>query len=141
MRRAGLVQRMGLYRDLRISDQKKWYSDKSQNNRKTAWAFFTVTLIAMGMAIGVHFWRAVDTRWDYWPGDGLITIALGFLTWLQAKRYQELAETYSIAAQDISMVEIGLGGISNEFEFSIFVGDAENAFSREHTQWVARKDR
>ncbi|MCV5767721.1 hypothetical protein OFN22_29990 [Escherichia coli] len=25
-------------------------------------------------------------------------------------------------------------------EFSVFVGDAENAFSREHTQWVARKD-
>jgi hypothetical protein len=28
----------------------------------------------------------------------------------------------------------------NEDEFSVFVGDAENAFSREHTQWVARKD-
>lgn len=25
-------------------------------------------------------------------------------------------------------------------KFSVFVGDAENAFSREHTQWVARKD-
>jgi len=25
-------------------------------------------------------------------------------------------------------------------ELSKFIGDAENAFSREHTQWIVRKD-
>jgi hypothetical protein len=97
-------------------------------------------LFLMVVAILLHFWRAHNLHWNYWPGDTIITLALSVLTWLQAKRYQELAETYSLAAQDIAILEGGLPIVNTEEDFSRFVADAENAFSREHTQWIARKD-
>ena len=59
---------------------------------------------------------------------------------MQAKKFSELAASYTLAAHEINIIKsLSLEEMTEE-EFSIFVGDAENAFSREHTQWVARKD-
>ena len=40
-------------------------------------------------------------------------------------------------AYDISLIKEQAGSIKAEGEFSIFVSGAENAFSREHVQWLA----
>lgn len=139
-RRRSLAERIGYYRDLRILDQKTWYSDKARRNRRWAEGILGATLLFMALAVVVHAWRALDSSWPLWPGGIVVAIAMSFLTWLQAKRYQELSESYSVAAQDIAMVEVDLGFVSSEDQFSKFVADAESAFSREHIQWVARKD-
>ena len=62
------------------------------------------------------------------------------LSWIQAKRFQELAASYALAAHEISIIRQQSSGPMDDRAFSRFVGDAENAFSREHTQWVARQD-
>lgn len=69
-----------------------------------------------------------------------IAAAASILTWIQAKRFSELAASYTLAAHEINIIKSQALDEMNEDEFSVFVGDAENAFSREHTQWVARKD-
>ena len=53
---------------------------------------------------------------------------------------QELAASYALAAHEIGLIRQQSLLPSTDDEFSLFVGDAENAFSREHTQWIARKD-
>jgi hypothetical protein len=62
------------------------------------------------------------------------------LSWMQAKRFSELAASYALAAHEISLIKEQSLLPDTDEKFSLFVGDAENAFSREHTQWVARKD-
>ncbi len=71
---------------------------------------------------------------SFWPTDVLVAIAASILSWMQAKRFSELASS------EISLINEQSLRSTTDNDFSIFVGDAENAFSREHTQWVARKD-
>ena len=51
-----------------------------------------------------------------------------------------VAASYALAAHEIGLIKEQSLLPDTPEKFSLFVGDAENAFSREHTQWVARKD-
>lgn len=77
---------------------------------------------------------------DIWTVDIFTTTAAAILVWMQSKRFTELSTSYSLAAHEISLIRERSKNSFTENDFSIFVGDAENAFSREHTQWAARKD-
>ena len=92
------------------------------------------------MAIFFSFLRVVYPEWKIWPTEIFLVGAAGILIWIQAKRFRELAAAYGITAHEIGLALSELDDVQVENEFSKFVGDAENAFSREHTQWVARKD-
>ena len=67
-------------------------------------------------------------------------MAGGVLTWIQVKRFQEIATAYALTAHEIGIVRGHLAESDTNEEFSKFVKDAENAFSREHTQWVVRQN-
>lgn len=71
----------------------------------------------------------------------LTTTAAGLLVWMQAKQYQELAQAYVVASQELSLAVAQGANIDSEVAFSQFVSDTENAVSREHTLWAARRDR
>ena len=55
------------------------------------------------------------------------------------QRHSELASAYALTAHEIGIIEERARGTSTNKEFSNFVNDAEQAFSREHTQWIARQ--
>ena len=60
---------------------------------------------------------------------------------LESKNYNELSNAYSLAVSDISLIKKDpLEGQVSEDEVSEYVINSENAFSREHTQWLARKN-
>src|SRR5262249_24963451 len=67
-------------------------------------------------------------------------LATTFIAWLQVKRHQELAQSYNLATQELGIIAINAAHIHTDEELSKFVADAENAISREHTMWVARRD-
>ncbi len=67
------------------------------------------------------------------------TAASAVLTWQKAKKHNELSSSFSLAAHEITLIKGEACSISNEKELSDFVVNTESAFSREHTQWVARK--
>lgn len=71
----------------------------------------------------------------------LTTIASSFIAWLQVKQHQELSQSYSIAAQELGLILEQGQHIHTEEDFCAFVSDSENAISREHTLWVARRDK
>ena len=96
--------------------------------------------VAQALAILCLLIRITEPTWNYLPTSVFIVIAGSALTWMQTKRYQELSTAYSLAAHEICLLRQDIDGISNESQFSTFVNDSETAFSREHTQWQARKE-
>jgi hypothetical protein len=74
------------------------------------------------------------------PIDVGAVIASSIIGWMQIKRYDELASAYGLTANEIGIIKSRYASVSTELELAAFVSDAENAFSREHTQWAARRD-
>ncbi len=139
-RAASVEERLMRYKEKRIVEQQSWYANKARSNRKMVSKSFIVLILTLAVSI---FFSIAKIRFPstlYWPTDFFVTVAAGVLSWIQAKRYQELAVSYSLTAHEISFIRQQANAYMTDTELSKFVGDAENAFSREHTQWVARKD-
>lgn len=84
--------------------------------------------------------KIANLEFEYFPTDVFIAVAASILTWMQAKRFTELSASYTLTANEIALIREEAFNLNREEDLSKFVGDAENAFSREHTQWEARKD-
>jgi hypothetical protein len=140
MRTRSLEERKAIYADNRINDQLTWYAKKAASNKKTSNSFFWALIAINGTAVLCAILRISFVVVPFWPTDVFIAAAASLLSWMQAKRFSELAASYALAAHEISLIREQSLQPSTEEEFSLFVGDAENAFSREHTQWVARRD-
>ncbi len=74
------------------------------------------------------------------PIEVLAVAASSILTWLQAKKHNELSSSYSLTAHEIILIKSETSRIESEEDFSEYIINCENAFSREHTQWFARKN-
>lgn len=140
MRQSSVEQRRQAYVDHRITEQQHWYAKKAIHNRKASSGFFIALIVTNTIAVGFAISKVSIPSAPYWPTDALVALAAGILSWTQAKRFSELAASYSLAAHEISLIKEQSNSVKTEDDFSKFIGDAENAFSREHTQWVARKD-
>jgi hypothetical protein len=139
-RHLSLVQRLELYRRDRISQQRIWYAAKSKTNTAQARKWFGALVVLQSGAIVFVLLRVAFPEWKYWPTEMFVVAASSTLGWIQVKRFRELSAAYALTAHEIGLADAELGHIKDEQQFSRFVGDTENAFSREHTQWVARKD-
>lgn len=140
LRQKSFEIRKQFYIDFRIADQQKWYANKASFNRKMAKVFFVALIVTNTIAVICAVTKINFPTAQNWPTDAFIALAAGLLSWMQAKRFSELAASYALAAHEISLIKEQSWHVVTEKEFSSFVGDAENAFSREHTQWIARKD-
>ena len=148
VRESSLAERIELYRTARIEDQHAWYISKARRNTDTARLWFVLLVLFNVLAIGLCVVRLSPEgreMWEHtvgrWPID-FFTIAAGsVLAWMQTKRFQELAASYTLTAYEIGILRADLPAKdSTESRFAHFVADSENAFSREHTQWRARRD-
>jgi hypothetical protein len=140
MRKCSLEARKTIYADSRIKNQLTWYAKKAAFNKNTSNIFFWILIATNGVAVLCAILRIAFVEVPFWPTDIFVAAAASLLSWMQAKRFSELAASYALAAREIGLIREQSMLPSTEEEFSVFVGDAENAFSREHTQWVARKD-
>lgn len=139
-RGGSLCERRELYSDGRIQDQLEWYAAKVRFNMRMATRYFLGLLACNACAVIFAIVRIRYPAIENWPTDIFVTSAAALLSWIQSKRFSELSASYTLTANDIALVKEQASNPSNDREFSEFVGDAENAFSREHTQWLARKD-
>lgn len=135
-----LLDRIDFYRKHRIDDQRRWYAKKSSYNKRRGKLWFGILLAAQVIAIILVVLRVGYPTWSYWPTEVFVVSAGAALTWIQVKRFRELAAAYGLTAHELGMIRNDLESIQNESEFAQFVVDSESAFSREHTQWLARKD-
>lgn len=140
IRSSSFVDRKDLYKNDRIIDQQTWYRNKARINDKAASRCFFLLCLMNVAAILFSLLKIKSPDAQFWPTDIFVALAGVILTWTQSKRYRELSASYALAAHEIGLIKEQLFEISSEIKFSGFVGDAENAFSREHTQWIARRD-
>lgn len=140
MRSKGLEERRSTYSASRIFDQLTWYAKKTAFNRRRSNLFFGMLIGINAVAVVCAVFRIAFPDQTFWPTDVFVAAAASLLSWMQAKKFSELATSYALAAHEISLIKEQSLLPDTDEKFSLFVGDAENAFSREHTQWVARKD-
>lgn len=140
MRCSSLKERINNYCENRIKNQRDWYAKKAAYNKKMGNYFFLGLVISNGIAVIASVLKINNIDSVYLSVDVAIAIAAGILSWIQAKRFTELSASYTLTAHEIGFINNKAVTIQTEEDFSKFVGDAENAFSREHTQWAARRD-
>lgn len=140
MRARPLEERRATYATSRIGDQLTWYAKKAAFNRRMSRGFFWALIAINSIAVVCAIVRIACPDQLFWPTDVFVAVAASLLSWMQAKRFSELAGSYALTAHEIGLIREQSLLPDTDEKFSLFVGDAENAFSREHTQWIARKD-
>ena len=132
-------QRRDLYIESRLNDQIGWYLQKARlNSRKESfwfWAISTIQILAITFAI-------VQVALDGLPVNIiplLMTCAASAIAWGQIKRYGELSQTYSLAAQELREQEVLVARPMEEANFLALVESIEETISREHTLWRVRR--
>ena len=131
-------ERLSIYKTDRIDNQSTWYSKKSQFNRRRARQWFAVSILFHSAAVIMLLYRIKEPATSL-PIEVLAAAASAVLTWVQAKKYSELNSSYALAAHEIVLIKGEAVSVQDETHLSEFVINSESAFSREHTQWTARK--
>lgn len=131
-------ERIRIYKEQRIDNQAVWYSKKANHNKMMATLWFVVSVLLHFIAISMLLYKIYDPTMKF-PIEVIATATSAVLTWLQAKKHNELSSSYSLTAHEIALIKGEFSLIKQENDLSDFVINTENAFSREHTQWAARK--
>lgn len=139
VRSLGLEERKSFYLSKRIREQRLWYQKKSVSNKKAGERWVAVGVIIYIMAICSVLAHIVYPQFKLWPTEPLTVIAASIVGWMQIKKFNELASAYALTAHEIGILQGAIDDVVDEEGFSEFINEAELAFSREHTQWVARQ--
>lgn len=139
VRNLNTLERKDFYIQNRINDQKDWYANKAEFNKKKYSNWFLVIIISQLIAIlSIAFLiKFPDSNWNL--VGFFTTISASALSWLQLKQHQELKQAYTTAAQELNFIQASFGNVNSDIELAEFVLDSENAISREHTLWLAQK--
>ena len=140
VRALDLKIRKQIYVRDRIRDQRTWYAKRAEHNLHSTRRWFA--LVAAAQLLGALAAIAL-VRWPEFEFNAaavLSSVAAACLAWLQLKQHQELSHSYGMAAQELGFIEARAPYVQSESDFSEFVSDAENAISREHTTWIARRE-
>tara|TARA_R110001592_G_scaffold16881_12_gene71700 strand:- start:21277 stop:22146 length:870 start_codon:yes stop_codon:yes gene_type:complete len=135
-----LEERKSIYLRERIKEQRKWYINKAIFNKKQFSKWIIICVVVQVTAIILALLRIkYGDIWAFWPTEPLLVLSAAIVGWIQIKKFNELASAYSLTAHEIGIIESRISDIIGEEDFSEFVNEAELAFSREHTQWIARQ--
>ncbi|WP_456462126.1 DUF4231 domain-containing protein [Reichenbachiella sp.] len=140
VREFNIEKKKSIYLRQRLDEQRTWYSSSSNRNRSSKnISFWTIIALIVASFIGLYL------NLNYENLKIIITpisvvIASSIIAWMNLKRFQELTQSYSITANELGLIRSKAHHITKESELSDFVDDAENAISREHTLWLARRD-
>ncbi len=139
IRKLAAKERLGIYLEERIASQRDWYARKAAENQIAVERLFLVFIIAQALTLLFALTRIRFPELTNFTGLFAV-IGSSTLAWLQIKKHQELAQSYAVTAHELGLVLEKGRHVNSDSDLAIFVGDAENAISREHTLWVARRD-
>ena len=130
--------RKAFYLERRINDQVSWYSNRASLHRSRARIWFAVGLGAEVTALIWAVFRIIQT--DAVNLIGFFTsVAAAATAFAQLQRNDELARSYTLAAQEIQLIRSLMDGAETEPRFLQLVESSEGAISREHTMWMAKR--
>ncbi len=140
LRSQPLRLRQQAYMEGRLEAEYTWYTSKAARFARMARRWTAAAFIATSLGLAGGFLRAFGVL-DY---DGLgsaSAIAAAVTAWVQLKQYRPLAAAYSLTAHELLLVKAGLETLADdEVQWSRRCSEAEDAISREHTMWLARRE-
>ena len=140
LRSLPLEERIATYKKGRIEDQRAWYADKAEWNRKRAdWyqaglvvielAAFGTALVTALLGLSISFYSL------------LAALAIAGVGWLQIRQHRSTADSYALASHELGAINSTFDSVDGEDAWEDFVDQAEGAISREHTLWLASNRR
>lgn len=139
IRNATTREKLTFYNTNRVYNQLKWYRKKSKDLHNIYVALSITIGLCYCVIITLMIVSVINPNKSL-PIELISAIVAAIISWMEAKKYNELSCAYSLAVNDISIISNNtLEGQVGDSEVSEYVINSENAFSREHTQWIARK--
>ncbi len=138
-REGALEERRASYRKQRLADQMRWYHDKAASHDRAREIFFLLAVVLQLAAVLAAFLEWRPGKLNVVPL--LVTFAASLTAWAQARRHEESAQAYAVARQELDVMADRLNAAGDERSFSGAVAETEAAISREHTMWMARRNR
>ncbi|AWB50217.1 DUF4231 domain-containing protein [Gemmobacter aquarius] len=139
IRASDWMERLKFYREHRVNEQLRWYTKRAEENKNRSTLWVGTAIIIYLFAIAASLMRIAHLEIGIIPVDTFILAASTIVGWTQIKKFNELASSYTLTAHEIGLTFGPLRQVKNEEQLAKFVLEAEQAFSREHTQWVARQ--
>jgi hypothetical protein len=139
-RAAPLDERRAFYVGERLSDQRSWYARKATQNATASARWFWIVACLQIAAVVLAVVQAVSKVLPINVVPIITTCAAAFTAWGQMKRFDDLAQSYALAAQELEDLESLAGNRTAIDDFAQFIEQSENSISREHTMWCARRD-
>lgn len=138
LRGASRDERYDRYKAERIEDQVSWYARKAERNKQLSrrWSRGVIAVEITAVCVGLLRIRGV-IEVDLLGAFG--ALSAGMIAWIQAKSYTELSESYSVTSHEVGIVAQSVRSDVEEEVWAQSIHDAEAAFSREHTMWLARR--
>jgi hypothetical protein len=138
VRKMTFDSRKAFYLERRLADQVQWYSGRASLHRSRARWWFGVGL---GAEIVALIWALVRVIWtDAANLIGFFTsLAAAATAFAQLQRNDELARSYTLAAQELQLIRSLMEGANIEARFLELIENSEGAISREHTMWMAKR--
>lgn len=139
IREASIEVRKQTYLLERLDDQIGWYGSKSGWNRTRARAWFWSITGLQVSAVTLAIISAAKGPFQVNLVSLVMTIAASFTAWVQARRHDELTISYAVAEQELREIKALVVQSDSETDFAELVDQGEEAVSREHTMWCARR--
>lgn len=139
LRAGDLANRKSVYLQDRVLDQKDWYGSKATWNRKQKALWYWIGLGLQIVALGLAIFSASYGPFPFNLVGVLMAAAASLAAWSQAKRHDDLSNSYSMAAQELQNIQTLIERTEDENSFRALVDQGEEAISREHTMWCARR--
>jgi hypothetical protein len=138
VRQTRLDDRRSYYLANRVQDQIDWYARRASDHGRAdvrwsvaGWlAEVIALLLALGRIVAPHSVNLVGA---------LTAVAAGATAANQLQSHAELAVSYPLAHQELGLLSELIKWANDESGFIERVIEAENAISREHTMWAAKR--
>ncbi|HEU4706970.1 MAG TPA: DUF4231 domain-containing protein [Solirubrobacterales bacterium] len=138
LRARPLAERRAAYREQRIEEQRAWYSRRAREHRATARRWRAVMFAGQAAGVAGAALKGLGVL-DVDLLSIFATLAAATAAWIAAGDFTETARAYDFALLDLGQALEGVDRAESEEEWARFVADCEQAMSREHTMWLARR--
>lgn len=131
-------ERKEFYSKYRINEQIKWYGDKSELNGKIA-KLCSVIVISCQFLAAIYAFSFIETVKVFNINNVLVFFATSIISIVELNKYKEIYQSYALTKQELNIIRTKFRQVQNDAELNEFVLEAEQAISREHTMWLARR--
>ncbi len=134
-------ERKSYYNKERVLNQKEWYRTKANaNERNRSISFWSSVVLEISAVILAFLFLNIPSL-PINPIAILIIIVATIIVWTQIKKHRELSQSYALVVQELGQISSMYVHVHNEEKLSDYVQNVEDVISKEHTMWLAKREK